>query len=101
MILNFLFLSVILYRKLAGYPVGYLLKGLAKILVATALMSGGIWGLQRLLAPWMIGSTLVQIGALVVLIGVAVGIYVVGLQLLRLPEFTLLTGKLVQRFRRS
>ena len=101
MILNFLFLSVILYRKLAGYPVGYLLKGLAKILVATALMSGGIWGLQRLLAPWMIGSTLVQIGALVVLIGVAVGIYVAGLQLLRLPEFTLLTGKLVQRFRRS
>jgi putative peptidoglycan lipid II flippase len=49
----------------------------------------------------MIGSTLVQIGALVVLIGVAVGIYVAGLQLLRLPEFTLLTGKLVQRFRRS
>jgi len=27
--------------------------------------------------------------------------YVIGLQLLRLPEFTLLTGKVVQRFRRS
>jgi hypothetical protein len=30
-----------------------------------------------------------------------VGIYVLGLQLLRLPEFTLLSGKLIQRFRRS
>ncbi len=101
MILNFLFLSVILYRKLSGYPLGYLLKGLAKIIAATALMSGGIWCLQRALLTWLDGPMLAQIAALMVLIGAGVGIYVVGLQLLRLPEFTLLTGKLVQRFRRS
>ena len=41
------------------------------------------------------------VAGLAVLIGVGVGIYVAGLQMLRLPEFTLLTGKLVQRFRRS
>lgn len=101
MILNFLFLSAILYRKLAGYPVGYLLKGLAKIIAATTLMCGGIWGLQQVLAPWTNGPVLLQIGALIVLIGVGAGMYVIGLQLLRLPEFTLLTGKVVQRFRRS
>jgi putative peptidoglycan lipid II flippase len=101
MILNFFFLSVVLYRKLAGYPVGYLLKGLAKIIVATTLMCGGIWGLQQVLAPWTDGPVLLQIGALIVLIGVGAGMYVIGLQLLRLPEFTLLTGKVVQRFRRS
>jgi len=101
MILNFLFLSVVLYRKLAGYPVSYLLLGLAKIIVATTLMCGGIWGLQQVLAPWTHGPVLVQIAALGALIGVAVGIYAASLQLLRLPEFTLLTGKVVQRFRRS
>jgi len=101
MILNFFFLGVILYRKLAGYPLGYLLRGLAKILLATGLMCGGIWGMQRLLAPWTSGPILVQIVALAALIGVAVAIYAASLQLLRLPEFTLLTGKVVQRFRRS
>lgn len=101
MILNFLFLGVILYRKLEGYPLGYLLQGLGKILLATGLMSGGIWGLQQLLAPWLQGARLLQIGAVLLIIGTAVGLYGVSLQLLRLPEFTLLTGKLVQRFRRS
>ena len=101
MILNFLFLSVVLYRKLAGYPVGYLLRGLAKILAAAGLMSGSIWGMQQLLAPWTNGSTLLQGAAMAALIGVGVGIYAISLQLLRLPEFTLLTGKVAQRFRKS
>jgi len=92
---------VVLYRKLAGYPVGYLLRGLAKILAAAGLMSGGIWGMQQLLAPWTNGSTLLQGAAMAALIGVGVGIYAISLQLLRLPEFTLLTGKVTQRFRKS
>jgi len=101
MILNFLFLGVVLYRKLEGYPLGYLLRGVAKIVAATGLMCAGIWGLGRLLAPWLQGAVPAQLGALAVLIGVAVAIYAVSLQALRLPEFTLLTGKLAQRLRRS
>lgn len=101
MILNFLFLGIVLHRKLSGYPLGYILKGLAKILLATGLMCGGIWGLIQVLAPWMGGPVLAQIGAMAIVIGVAVGIYGASLQLLRLPEFTLLTGKVAQRFRRS
>jgi putative peptidoglycan lipid II flippase len=101
MILNFLFLSVILYRKLSGYPLAYLATGVLKIIVATALMSGGIWVLKTNLETWFEGPIMLQIAALAMLIGVGVGIYVTGLQLLRLPEFTLLTGKLVQRLRRS
>ena len=42
-----------------------------------------------------------NVGLMAVLIAVAVGIYVAGLQLLRLPEFTLLSGKIAQRLRRS
>ena len=101
MMLNFLFLGIVLYRKLAGYPLGYLLTGLAKILAATGLMCGGIVGLEQVLADGLHGSVPAQIGSLALLIGVAVGMYGVGLYLLRLPEFTLLAGKLAQRLRRS
>jgi len=101
MILNFLFLGTVLYRKLDGFPLGYLLLGVLKILTATAAMSGAIWGLQGVLGAWLAGAIWWQVAGLAVLIGVGVSIYVLGLQLLRLPEFTLLTGKLVQRFRKS
>ncbi|MBV5318422.1 MAG: murein biosynthesis integral membrane protein MurJ [Desulfobulbaceae bacterium] len=101
MILNFFFLGTVLYRKLAGFPLGYLLRGVLKILTATVAMSGALWGLQGWLGAWLGGPVWWQVAGLAVLIGVGVGIYVLGLQLLRLPEFTLLTGKLVQRFRRS
>jgi len=101
MILNFLFLSVVLYRKLSGYPLWYLIKGLLKIVAATVLMGGWILLLKIPLAAWMTGNMALQIVALALIIASSVGIYVTGLQLLRLPEFTLLSGKLVQRFRRS
>ncbi len=101
MIFNFLFLSVILYRKLAGYPLGYLLRGGVKILTATALMGLTIWVMKSGLTPWLEGSAMKQIASLTVIIGVSVAVYVAGLQLLGLQEFTLLSGKLAQRFRRS
>lgn len=98
---NFLFLGVILHRKLAGLPLKYLLTGLMKILAAAAVMSMAVWVVEKMLAGWLIGSTLHQIVGLGLLIGMAGGLYVATLQLLRLPECTLLTDKLVQRFRRS
>jgi putative peptidoglycan lipid II flippase len=101
MILNFLFLGVILYRKLCGYPLGYLLWGLTKIVASTLLMGGWIVLLKMMLAGWMVGNAVLQILAMGIVIASAVGIYAGGLQLLGLPEFTLLTGKLAQRFRRS
>ena len=101
MILNFLFLGVVLCRKLDGLPLGYLATGLGRILLAAGLMSAAIWGGQHLLGGWLAGPLWMQIAAMALLIGVAVGIYGAGLQLLRLPEFTLLTGKLAQRLRRS
>jgi len=101
MILNFLFLGTVLYRKLSGLPLGYLMKGIGKISLATAIMAGGIWLLKNFLGDWLVGPTLLQAAGLTVLIGVGVGLYLISLQLLRLPEFTLLTGKLLQRFRRS
>src|SRR5665647_3630527 len=76
MILNFLFLGTVLYRKLSGFPMGYLMQGIGKIVIATAIMSGALWGLKDLLRPWLGGPLLLQVAGLMVLIGVAVGIYV-------------------------
>ncbi len=101
LILNFLFLGIILYRKLAGYPLGYLMWGLMKIIAASLVMVGAIWGGQMLLASWMNGSKYAQVGALVLIIVTAVGIYGIGLHLLHLPEWRVLTGKLIQRFRNA
>ena len=69
---------------------------------ATARPSSGELAkrILALAAPTTVLSAL-QVVALAVLIAVAVGIYVAGLQLLRLPEFTLLSGKIAQRLRRS
>ena len=101
MIIIFLFLSVVLYRKLSGYPLAYLAFGILKIVAATGLMSLAIWWLREALAHWLNGSLTTQIAGLTVTIGTGVILYGASLQLLRLPEFTLLTGKLAQRFRRS
>ena len=98
---NFLFLAIILHRKLAGLPLKYLLTGLGKILTAALLMSLAIWAMAQVLNGWLMGSTLLQILGLGLLIGGGGGLYVVALQLLRLPECNLLTDKLVQRFHKS
>ena len=101
MMLNFAFLSLVLYRKLHGYPLGYLARGLGKILVATLAMAGLVWGLRALLASWLEGLIVQQVLALFLIVGGAVLLYAVLLQILRLPEYTLITAKVRQRFFRK
>ncbi len=101
MILNFLFLGLVLYRKLNGYPLVYLAQGLIKIVLATLIMASAVWGLQWLLAPWLTGMVIQQLIAVVGIVAVAVLVYGVLLQLLGLPEYTLLYAKLRQRFTRN
>lgn len=100
MMLNFVFLSVVLYRKLHGYPLWHLVKGLGKILCASGLMLAVTWGMRQLLAPWLAGMLLQQILAIAAIVLVAVLSYGSLLQLLRLPEYTLITKKFRQRFAR-
>ncbi len=101
MILNFLFLGGVLWRKLTGLPLGYLAAGLGRIVLAAGVMAATVWGGLEALTGWLRGPLWQQGSALLLLIGLAVGVYGAGLQLLRLPEFILLTGKLVQRLRKS
>jgi len=98
MILNFLFLSAMLYRRLSGYSLRYLFLGLGKVLLASLPMGmflhflggffqGAQWGL--------IG----EIGLLALQIVAAAGIYGYLLYLLRLPELQVLVDRLLLRFR--
>ena len=58
------------------------------------------WGMRQLLAPWLAGMLLQQILAIAAIVLVAVLSYGSLLQLLRLPEYTLITKKFRQRFAR-
>ena len=101
MMCNFFFLGVVLYRKLDGYPLLYLIRGLTKIMLATLTMAVTVWGMRTLLAPWLTGMVLLQLLAVAIIIVAAALIYAVLLRFLRLPEFILLYDKLCQRFARN
>lgn len=98
---NFFFLGVILLKKLEGLPLAYLGKGLLKILTATLVMGGAVWFLQLQIQTWLQGSILLQALGVFLLVGCGGGVYAIALQLLNLPEFTLLTSKVRQRFCKS
>jgi putative peptidoglycan lipid II flippase len=99
MLLNFLFLTVVLYRKMAGFNLAPLLRGLAKILAATLVMSlwlylGGILG-----RTWLAGNTLEQIISTFSLITTAVSLYILVLSFLGMPELNDAIKKIRNRFR--
>ncbi|MCP3891886.1 MAG: murein biosynthesis integral membrane protein MurJ [Desulfobulbaceae bacterium] len=98
---NFLFLGCILYKKLDGLPLTYLLSGLIKIIGSALLMGMVIMFLHQQIQPWMDASILTQLCGVFFLIGCGGTIYGIALQALKLPEFILLTKKLTQRFHRS
>ncbi|MHB8809622.1 MAG: murein biosynthesis integral membrane protein MurJ [Desulfobulbaceae bacterium] len=97
MTLNFLFLGLILSRKLEGFSLRPLLLGGGKILLATLVMAGAVWGLSRWLAPWLQGTILLQLFGVLGIIGAGAVIYYLVLATLKLPELTVITGKIMQR----
>ncbi|WP_417910623.1 murein biosynthesis integral membrane protein MurJ [Candidatus Electronema sp. PJ] len=101
MVLNFLFLGFILYRKLAGFSLKHLGKGTLKILLASTVMAGSLIGLQRLLLPLLAGKILFQLVGVTVLIASTALLYATTLHFLRLPEFEEITGKIGQRLRKK
>ncbi|PID77168.1 MAG: murein biosynthesis integral membrane protein MurJ [Deltaproteobacteria bacterium] len=98
MLLNFLFLSWILYRKLAGFSVAYLLAGLVKILAAAAVMSILTWQMKILLSPWLYAGLIQQISATAIIITLSVLVYAACLYILKLPELMVIAGKIKDRF---
>ena len=99
MVVNFLFLSLILYKKMEGYSLVYLLKGVAKICTATLCMSVLLVGARTFFASWFIGNIFQKTTALLFLIVSASLLYGGTLYFLRLPELIEIINKLRTKFR--
>jgi len=99
MTLNFLFLGVILYRKLPEFSLANLFEGTGKIIAASGVMSLGVWGLRILLNSWLTGALVLQMAGVFLIIASGGLIYYVTLFALKLPELTVIADKLLQRFR--
>jgi len=100
MILNFLFLSSVLYLKTGGYSVRYLLKALMKIAVAGLAMAAFLFWSRNFFINQLEGSILQSSGILFLIITVAVMLYGVLLHQMKLPELTSVTRKIHEKFRR-
>lgn len=97
MIGNFLFLSLILYRRLAGYSLLYLGRGTIKVCAA----SGVMWLWLILAQHWLQGRLIPDLVALGFLVITAVVVYVGALYGMRLHELTVLVGKVRSRLSKS
>lgn len=100
MILNFLFLSTVLYIKTGGYSVRYLFYALLKICSSGGAMALFLFWSRGYCASWLQGSLLQSSLALLGIISVAVTLYGVLLHLLKLHELTSITKKIGERFGR-
>ncbi|AGF79665.1 integral membrane protein MviN [Desulfocapsa sulfexigens DSM 10523] len=100
MILNFFFLSVVLYLKTGGYSVGYLIKALGKIIVAGTVMAGFLHWSRSLFTTQLNGSFLQASFVLLILIIVAASLYGLLLHLMKLRELTSVTSKIYEKFGR-
>ncbi len=97
MIMNFILLASVLYRKLSGYNVAGLAASMLKIVAASAIMGVAVWQVCALFAGAdSILSRLVQIVS-----GISAGafIYIILVLLLRLREATAPLQALIRRFR--
>ncbi|GAB4339766.1 MAG: murein biosynthesis integral membrane protein MurJ [Desulfobulbaceae bacterium] len=99
MTLNFLFLGAVLLRKLPGYSPRALVSGCGKILVATLVMAGCVWGGKNLLSSWLAGGIPLQLAGVLILVGGGAAVYATVLSRTRLPELTLITETIAKRLR--
>jgi putative peptidoglycan lipid II flippase len=99
MTVNFLFLFTILYYKLEGIPLTYLLKGLLKVLVAGVVMAGWLLVLDKFMNGNTNGGTafFFEIFYLAVSIFSGALVYVIVLYALRLPELKTILNQLLSR----
>lgn len=97
MTLNFLFLGLVLYRRLEGFSLRPLLAGSGKIAAASLVMAGAVWALKTWLSSLLHGGIALQVLAVLGIIGAGALVYYLILLSLKLPELTIVTEKILQR----
>ncbi len=101
MAINFLFLSVVLYRKVSGYALSYIFLALGKITLASLIMGGWLVYLNGSLAEWFSPTLTHNVMGLIIAIGSAVILYGGILYILHLNELTLLITKCMAKVHRG
>jgi putative peptidoglycan lipid II flippase len=99
MMLNFLFLTVVLYVKTGGFSLRYLAGGLLKIVSASLAMAIFLAAASGVLEGLLGSSILGQCIYLAALIGLSALLYGLILHLLKLREFTQISDKILARVR--
>ena len=97
MIINFLFLSSVLYWQLEGYSIVYLVTGLAKVVLAAGIMGGWLFYLEGFMAGFAARGIINGLGVLLVLVVSGAGLYGLVLYGLRLKELHLLVERTFAR----
>ena len=94
---NFLFLIIVLYRKISGFSISYLMAGLTKVLAASCVMGLWIVALAKLLGVWMRTGIAHDIFGLLIIVVSGALLYGGVLHLLRLKEMQFLVEKIAGR----
>ena len=99
MILNFLLLAVVLYRKIDGYPIRRLLLSVTKIFLASGIMGLLVWWIQIRI----VGSPGIWLFAVKVSVAMSLGVvsYLALAYVLGVAELNEVINKTVKRLRRS
>jgi putative peptidoglycan lipid II flippase len=99
MTVNFLFLGVILYWKLQGFSLSYLLTGLGKVFAAAFLMGLYIYILRTVLDEWMQIKFFYDFLGLIFFVASSAMIYGITLYLLKLQELKMLVDTLFRNIK--
>jgi putative peptidoglycan lipid II flippase len=94
---NFLFLGIILYRKLRGYSLSYLFSGLAKVFTASIIMGAYLLVcLHTILAVWMQRDFTKELLGLFFLVLSGATVYGIILYLFKLHELRVVAERLLK-----
>jgi putative peptidoglycan lipid II flippase len=97
MILNFMLLATVLYRKIDGYPAGSLFVSLVKIFFASGIMGLLVWWVQVRIT----GSPGIWLSTVKVFLSMSLGIISYGIlaYILKLTEFIDIINKIINKIR--
>jgi len=101
MMVNFFFLTLVLHRKLRGFPLDYLLRGLIRVLAATLLMGLVLLTGKKMCASLLAGELPAQLTGVLFLIGTGAAVYGGCLHVLGLSELRQITAALGRRLKRK
>lgn len=94
MICNFLFLTLMLYRKLSGFSLTYLFGNVAKVIIASFLMALYLKILLAMTHGFFEGTIFWQVSGLLVYIATAAGVYGILLYIFKVRELSLIVDKI-------